>query len=447
MKKTCYILSILTLVIFAMIFIQEKTHFIKLQELNGVDYKPKAPEYTFENYSNGSLQESIEDYLRNNFGFREVFIRFYNQYNWDFYRKTVNETIVIGKDDWLFGANDVDEFIKGGLCEYTSDTNETKNKLALEALRMHKVQTILSEYNIFIFITLEPSKSQVFHEFLPNDISYDHKPFHAIDFYKHAFDSLKINYIDLNKWFIEQKDKAEYPLFPKAGLHWSNVAAVYAFDTIVKFVEHAGNMNLNNHKIGDTRPCEPSYPDNDLEKLMNLQRPMKNNQYFEVDTIIEKDPTAFWPRYLAVGDSYHWNIYLSAPIAYVFAKFPYWYYNSSLFYHEKCKSLDEFDFLEELLKHKVINLSYSPVQLYVFSNSFLPKTLLYLCHDDEEIDSTLNEIAKTMGKATEKENAEAAKKALFSEPEKYFIDLDSNDVPKHRNKRINDLIGNNKKQY
>jgi hypothetical protein len=91
----------------------------------------------------------------------------------------------------------------------------------------------------------------------------------------------------------------------------------------------------------------------------------------------------------------------------------------------------------------IINLSYSPRQLYVFSNKFLPKALLYLTHDDSEIDSTLQVIASSVKKDSEEERLKDAKDILFADPEKYFPDLGGDDIPTTRNKRINDIIINN----
>lgn len=443
-NKICYILAFITLAFFAVIFIQGKAHIFKPKELNGVYYTPKAPEFTFESYCDGSMQKSIDDYLRYNFGFREVFIRFYNQYIWDFYKKALNKTIIVGKDNWLYGSNDVENYHESAMYNYTSDRNEMAKKLSLEASRMYKVQKILKEYGIFLFMTIEPGKSFVFPEFLPENDKYKRKPFHAIEFYRQAFDSLNVNYIDLNQWFINQKGKTKYPLFPKSGLHWSHVASVYAFDTIVKYIEHENDMNLNNYSVVGIHPCEPEKPDDDIEKLLNLMRPIKGNVYYKAETEFTEDSTVVTPKYLVVGDSYNWNILKSVPIGGIFEKSPYWYYNSSLFHHEKYKSLDEFDYLDEILRYKIINLAYSPAQLFVFSNGFLPKTLLFLCHDDEEIDSVANEIAKTIDNISDEEKLKNARKTLFSEPEKYFNDLSTNDIPVKRNKRIKAIM---KKYY
>ena len=98
------------------------------------------------------------------------------------------------------------------------------------------------------------------------------------------------------------------------------------------------------------------------------------------------------------------------------------------------------DILYEILNAKIIDLSYSPEQLYVFSNDFLPKALLYLTHDDAEIDSTMAAIAATVEKETEDERMEEARKTLFSTPERYFPDLATDSVPVTRNSRIPEIL-------
>ena len=118
----------------------------------------------------------------------------------------------------------------------------------------------------------------------------------------------------------------------------------------------------------------------------------------------------------------------------------YWYYNSSVYYNTKYDHTDDADLLYELLNADIIDLSYSPEQLYVFSNGFLPKALLYLTHDDAEIDSTVVAIAATVEKDTEAERMEEAKQRLFSEPEQYFPDLATDSVPVTRNSRIPEVL-------
>ena len=115
MKKLATILCLLTLGGFVLMFVQERTHFIKTKPLNGVyaksDYKALALPYLMD----GSYQKDLELHLRLSFGFREVFIRTYNQYLWDFYHKKLNYTIYVGKENWLFGRDEVVNYYQSAM--------------------------------------------------------------------------------------------------------------------------------------------------------------------------------------------------------------------------------------------------------------------------------------------------------------------------------------------
>ena len=85
-------------------------------------------------------------------------------------------------------------------------------------------------------------------------------------------------------------------------------------------------------------------------------------------------------------------------------------------------------------------MSYSPRQLYIFSDGFLPKALLYLTHEDHEIDSTLQALANTIENASDEEKMKAAQDSLFSSPEAFFPDLALDGVPTTRNSRIQVIL-------
>ena len=140
--------------------------------------------------------------------------------------------------------------------------------------------------------------------------------------------------------------------------------------------------------------------------------------------MVENDETAIKPKFIIIGDSFFWNINKIIPLKRIFGSYSYWYYNSTIYFDSNHNNTSEVDILEEIFSSKIIDLSYSPEQLYVFSNNFLPKVLLYLTHEDSEIDNVLNIVSK---------------EELFANPEKYFPDLASDGIPTSRNSRISQL--------
>lgn len=441
-NRLAYILCFLTIGVFIMIYVQDRTHVFKLKKLNGVYYEPKDAKLTFNSFRHGSFQKNLEENLRYNFGFREALIPLYNQYLWDFYHKSSNYTVKVGKDDWLFGWDDVANYYQGAKYRYGDDKNVTKSHLDREALRMYKVQHILDEYGVFIFVSLLPSKAFVFPEYLPKTQDTTRESFHAINYYPHVFDSLGINYINVQKIFEDQKGKVDYPLFPKTGMHWSYIAAEHAFDTMLRYVENASHRKLLHYTIGEKYVSEAKNPDADLEAILNLTRPIKPNANYYADVKVIPDSTASYPTFLVIGDSYFWNISGSVPLGNIFRRYQFWYYNSTVYFNDQHHHTSQVNFLDEILNAKIIDLSYSPRQLYIFSNNFLPKALLYLTHEDREIDSTLNALALTIEKESDEDRMKAAQDSLFSSPETFFPDLARDEIPATRNSRIQTILGN-----
>lgn len=439
-NKVTSILCILTLGLFVMIYVQDRTHLFKFKKLNGVYYEPKKVRIAIYDFIQGELQENLEENIRYNFGFREVLIRLYNQYIWDFYHRSSNKTVKVGKDDWLFGFDDFGNYCQGAEFKCGKDISATKNRLDLEASRMYKVQHILDDYRIFIFVSLLPSKAFVFPEYLPPYPNPDHEPLHAITYFPPLFDSLGINYINVEKIFEDWKGHVDYPLFPKTGTHWSHIAAEHAFDTIMRYVEHTAPIKLLHYDIGETYVAAPQYPDTDLEDVMNLLRPIRPNTHYYADVKVVSDKTAAFPTLLVIGDSFFWNISGSVPLGALFLRYQYWYYNSTIYFNDQYNHTDQVDLLEEIFRSRIINLSYSPRQLYLFSDGFLPKALLYLTHEDQEIDSTLQALAKTIEKDSDEERMKVAKDSLFSSPESFFPDLAMDSVPTSRNSRIQAIL-------
>lgn len=435
-NKLAYVLCFLTLGIFIMIYVQDRTRIFKFKKLNGVYYEPKDAKLTMYNFKHGWFQQNLEENIRYSFGFREVLIPFYNQYLWDFYHQSSNSTVKVGKDDWLFGWDDVANYYQGAKYRYGNDPIATKNSLDLEASRMYKVQQILSEYRVFIFVSLLPSKAFVFPEYLPENPDPERETFHAIEYYPHVFDSLGVNYINVEEIFESWKGHVDFPLFPKTGTHWSHIAAEYAFDTIMHYIEDALNLTLLHYHIGEKYADESRYPDTDLEDILNLMRPIQPNTNYYADIGVIPNTWAAFPTLLVIGDSFFWNISGSVPLGSLFRRYQYWYYNSTIYFNDQYNHTSQVDILNEIFNSRIINLSYSPRQLYIFSDQFLPKALLYLTHEDQEIDSTLHALANTIEKASDEEKMKAAQDSLFSSPETFFPDLAQDGVPTTRNSRI-----------
>ncbi|MCQ2958679.1 MAG: hypothetical protein MJ198_00625 [Bacteroidales bacterium] len=461
-KKITYsgILFSILMVIFFLPMIQEHFTIFTFVPLNGVSQKTEIQPLTLENYTKGTWQGSIEKYISENYGFREPSVRLYNQFLWDCFKKTFSKTIVRNEENWLFEKMFVQDYYESLQYNYSENPEELKKKFATEAKRLYFIQEILKEYGKNLFVLVEPGKGDIYPEHLPENKTYNRtKYFSAVEYYPYLFDSLHVNHIDVNAWFKQMKDTASFNLYPQTGTHWSNIAAAYATDSLLRYMEKLGNINMKN--ISLSKPYysnENKNPDADLEGLLNLQRKIqleKPNQY--VDATVIPDSTAVKPRMIVIGDSYLWNISYQINLKEFFHSSPYWYYNSTIYWHNAYKSTSEItDLANQLINTDYIMISYCSTMLYNLGNSFIPKALVNICYNQEQIDSVemtiqqdiLNnaEWKKNIEDKAVKQNAEFtallkenALYTLYQNPEKYFPELAGNEIPKSRNAILSEM--------
>ena len=436
--------------------IQWKTNLFPIKPLEGVTVKTELPKLNFENYCSGKLQGQTEKYIAENFGFREPIIRGYNQYVWDFFHKTYVGSIVVGKDKWLYGKEFIDDMLGQRWKEYADSPEQLTEKFTLEAERIRKVQEILAEYDKHLFVIMEPGKTRTYPEHLKKGLldeverRKDCEDYCvAADVYPAIFDRLGVYYINIDQWFQQCKDEVDYQLYPQTGTHWSNLAALHATDSILHYMEWLGNQKLTRLEISETLFDTTMKPDNDLEKILNINHRVMDipNQYASFELIA--DSATCKPGWIHIGDSYYWNISYHIPLDEMFSRHPYWYYNSTIYYDDKHHSTSETDIIWELAETDYISLGYCTSQIYALSSYFAAKTLTNLCFDKKEIHkaimgivdnmnnspewkASLQQKADNQGKTLDDIMLSDASYMLYLNPEHYFPELNETH-PQSRN--------------
>lgn len=412
-RTTFVLFCVLAVLAFAPMM-QEHLHFPKVTPLNGVTRPVEFPQFSWKAYQDRELQNNLEKYLQQHHGFRPCIIRLYNQYLWDFYKKTyLKKSVTIGKEGWLYEPWFVEDHYHGGTYKENMDSLSLVKKFDEESLRIYQLQHVLERYGITLFVCQAPGKDLVYPEYLPEDPNPSlKKKVSARDYYEAKFDTMGINHINVEQWFLQMKDTVDFLLFPQKGTHWSNIAAAYVGDSIFRYIEAKQHIKMNRMQIGEPYIGKIRKPDNDLETLFNLSRPQKKLPQHYVDYTVEPDPKAYKPKLLTVGDSYFWNICAYLPMYSILSGMPYWYYNSTIHFDSLHQSTKEVNLMEELLSTDAVMLMYCSTQLYIMSNDFCKQALTALCYDKEEIDTIKANLVETI-KNNQQWSAEVERKAAI----------------------------------
>ena len=77
--------------------------------------------------------------------------------------------MIEGKDGYLYEKEFVRDHYQSLMYNHTDDTTVMINLFETEALRLWKVQELLKEHDIHIFVNLLPGKDVIYPEYLPED--------------------------------------------------------------------------------------------------------------------------------------------------------------------------------------------------------------------------------------------------------------------------------------
>ena len=438
-----------------------KYNLFELKPLKG-STNPVEVKFNFENYKNNTFQSQVNDYLRYNFGFRELLIRFYNQYTWDFYKKVENKTVFFGKDNWLFFYDHLLDHYESITYKYADSCEEMGSIFERDARLTYCLQKILKEYGVTLFVGIAPSKDQLYSEFLPENKQFGRQPCQtSYDFYERRLREIGVNCIDINAIFKGLMDSVDYPLFYKSSSHYSLVSAAYQTDTLIRYMENISGLNMVNVECGEFKVGAVQDIDRDMENLFNLMRPIEKTDYYYVDVKSIPDSNAIKPRWLTVGDSFFWNLINQIPRHEIFTKTPYWYYNKEIYFDPGHNYTSDVDMLTELLSVDFVMLYWCPINMYDLEHDFLIKAIESLCFEDntnqpdkdkliqyimtdEKWYNSIVEQAESRGLSIDEMLSRTAEYTIEMRRKEHLDIILGDSLPTCRNSRIQSILENKK---
>ncbi|MFN0203692.1 MAG: alginate O-acetyltransferase AlgX-related protein [Bacteroidia bacterium] len=343
--------------------LQQFTNYFEVFPLNGVvkDAVGDLPPFKLDSWKEGSYQSQVENWANQRFGFREDLVRTYNQVNYDLFRKSNLGDMQVGKEDYLFQGVYYDAYTGKDL---------VKRELAYSKCKQIKlIQDSLERAGKVFFLMICPSKANFFPEYLPDNIA---KTKNIEPNYHQMLEiskELGIKVLDFNAYFLAQKNKSPYPLFPKNGIHWSSYGATLALDSMVHYIESRKGVDLPD--IQYEVKMETASGDNDLEWGMNLLYPLPTYPLALPDLKITTENKQKL-KTLLISDSFGWFLYRIDEMDKVFEKFEVWQYYQERFLTQTQKSsVNKTNLKSQVLENDVIILSASTINLPRFGWGFL----------------------------------------------------------------------------
>ena len=318
------ILLAVILVILLLPFLQGKSGIVLVKDLNGWEgEKPVNTGFSFKQWFAGEYQEKKDAYVSKSFGFRNIFIRINNQLAFDLFNKALANGVIIGKQNYLYENN----YLKA----YYGQDFIGKDSILYQMQKLKSIQDTLAKLNKTVILIFAAGKGSFYPEYFPDNYKSD-KKMTNYEYYAEVAKKLGINYIDFNKYFVENKNKSKYPLYPQYGIHWSTYGECLAADSLVKYIEKARNIKMP-HIYWDSVAVH--YPaddtrDDDIEDGMNLLFSLKQNKMAYPVLRFQSDTGKQKPSAIVVADSYYWGMF-NFGISRLFSDSHFWFYNQQVY--------------------------------------------------------------------------------------------------------------------
>ncbi len=387
-KKTAFVILLLVLLF---PILQQGFNLITVKPLKGAIVNAQDSTFSLETWLSGTYQTTKEKFLNDNFGFRNIMIRVNNQLAFSFDKIALANGVIIGKENYLYEEGVINSYLGKDFCGEKS-LNEQIDKLKA-------VHDSLKARGIDLIVVSVPNKAFFFPEYIPDRYG---KKVHAsnYEYYSKALQETNIPYLDLNNYFIQNKNTSRYPLYPQYGHHWSDYGCDTSMVILSKFIGKVRNIELPIIKYDSLRTgFDYTSSDYDIADGMNIIQDLKT---FEMayPKVSFDDHEKTKPSVLTIGDSFYWGIYGNGHSSGIFSKYDFWYYFHELESPGKPnKQTDDVDLKQEIENFQVIMIMSNPVCFNQLGWGFIEKAYtLYVTNKGASdgapraFDKRLNEI-------------------------------------------------------
>ena len=269
------------------------------------------PVLTMQSYKRGDFQGQAERHLRENFAFRELGIRTYNQFRYSLWKVSCNEFFFPGKDHWMY--------YRPGVLDYYGQ----------EAAKFFESDEKLMEYvnNQLKSLTTNPSQ-----------------------YFSKRFKETGFPNIDMTSWFASISDTSSRLLFMPMDTHWT-FSSAYGYDSLFRLMDSLCPFNIPTLRI-DSITAKKYEGRQDDEATLNLLFKVRNNTPdYTAHVSVETDSTTRKPRVLFVGDSFIFAFECLMPIRELVSYYENWFYYDKVFkgFDKKTFQINEINRLRSIL--------------------------------------------------------------------------------------------------
>lgn len=355
--------------------LQQCVGLFHFKELEGFVATEEPVKLSWGTLKDDSFQKYCGRRAKNEFGFREFYIRAYNQLMYSCFSQSTNDNIVIGKDGELFLKQYTNVTTGKSLKEDFGTVDSARRAALYNVLETKRWMDTLQARDIKLLVVLAPDKPALYPEYLPDDMQRlaAENPFSLQETYAELYREYDIPHIYFTPIFQEWKKTAAYPLYTRYGTHWAHSTIPAVADTILRKMEELLQRQLPSVQYVDSNLTTRYLPsDRELEGQLNLMFPLRHKRLPMPTFALHSHEGDSKPHLLVIGDSYFTQLE-GSPFMEAFSRVDYWKYNKQAFSTESTRSekvvyIDRYKILDET---DIIVVMFTSMYAYKYFFGFL----------------------------------------------------------------------------
>ena len=351
--------------------VQKGLPFIKSGALNGEFTIAPDTVFTLGRWFDGNYWNKKSQYLNDNMGLRPDLLRLTDEIDYTLFKKIHSEWRLLGDNSCVFQDMYIYSYLGRDYNGYPYIHEKVR--------KLKAIQDTLAKLGKSLIFVQSPCKAFYYPEYFPAEFKDAPRNTTNYEVYTRLADSMGLNQVDFNKWFVSMKYKTTELLYPKQGFHWSVYGSLLAADSFNKYVEQLRGIKML-HPVWDSivHTDNARFTDDDIAKSMNLIFPLAHEHFSYPVVQFKGDKAAVKPRIIYIGDSFLFQWLNEGVLDNTNADWQIWYYYKILLSHDvpmqSWHMLDDNYCIDQLGKADCVVVMFTSRNLDKLAKDFIEKT-------------------------------------------------------------------------
>ncbi len=339
-------------------------------KLNGEYKEAENPPFLPGKWWDGSFQIKKDNYFNDQCGFRANMVKLNNQLDFWLFKKLHATDVVLGQHQNLY--------LKAYIDAYFGKDFVGNAKAVSILTKLKAIQDTLAHLGKTLILAYAPGKAYFYPSDFPENLQGPAVAPSNYETYLRIADSLKINQVDFNAWFVSMSGNSKDLLYARQGNHWTTYGSLLAADSLTKYIEKKRNIQLPHIALSNVNTSSGARDkDDDLYKLLNLSYPIVSENFTYPDVNYVSDTTKSKPAAIYIGDSFVFTLLHDDYMHQTNSNWEVWYYFATVINQDEWRSIEGYDWAGNMKKADYLVLLYSPHNLSKLGNGFIENAYDY----------------------------------------------------------------------